>query len=598
MHASHDRHCAQAHDVHLRPYRPTDRTIVRRLVLDCADDGIVPRCLQRHRAALTDLLTRYYLDFEPESCWVVESPSDGVVGYVFGCLSSGRRRRTLLSRIVPAALGRMLIGGALWSCPIVRLIRAGLATWLRGRRIKRRTQRRFPAHLHLGIDPKYRGRGWAGRLVVRFLQHARDHHLPGVHVSVVESNVPARTLFSRHGFVELGRYTAFFPGTWSSVQMRLMGADTSGADSESVPPTASETPTVHASAVRSVLRRQLERLRRWRRLKLPLKAFDSLVSVITGIPIYLQTPFLWFVSLERPVVPEPNEADAERFLVIAPHPDDDILGVGGTLAEAHARGASVRIVYLTSGDANRAAKYLMTLPPLRRAAGYRALGDRREREAVLALRHLEIPADHAIFLNYPDRGLTPMLDRHRAYGNPHRSRFTDRSFAYSEVAFRPSAPYTGEALIQDLVSILGTFQPTVLYMPHPLDAHPDHRAGHRATTIALRRVRAAYPKGSPPHLRCYIVHVFEERWPLPGGRRTALPLSLVPASMADESWVSTELSEAVVRAKLSAIRSHSSQWLTSRQFLAGFVRTNEIYAQAVEREATVQDARNGPHVTG
>ncbi len=596
MRAPHDRPRAQAH-VHIRPYRPADRAIVRGLVLDCADDGIVPRCLQRHRAALTDLLTRYYLDFEPESCWVVESSSDGVVGYIFGCLSSGRRRRTLVLRIVPTALGRMFLGGALWTCPIVRLIRAGLATWLRGRRSKRCAQRRFPAHLHLGIDPKYRGYGWGGRLIARFLQHARENHLPGVHVSVVESNRPARALFSRHGFAELGHYTAFFPGTWSPVEMRLMGADTSRNENKRVPRTASKHPEDHASAIPSLLHRQLARLRRWRRLKLPLKAFDSLVSVITGVPIYLQTPFLWFVSPEKAVVPKPSGAETERLLVIAPHPDDDILGVGGTLAEAHARGATVRIVYLTSGDANRAAKYLITLPPLRRAAGYRALGERREREAVLALRHLEIPADHAIFLNYPDRGLTPMLDRHRAHGNPHRSRFTDRSTAYSEVAFRPSAPYTGEALIEDLLSILGRFQPTVLYMPHPLDAHPDHRAGHRATTLALRRMRTVYPEAPSPEIRCYIVHVFEERWPLPSGRRTPLPLSLVPASMADEPWVSTDLSEPAVRAKLSAIRSHSSQWLTSRQFLSGFVRTNEIYAQNVSTEAAVQDVTDAPHAT-
>jgi N-acetylglucosamine malate deacetylase 1 len=40
----------------------------------------------------------------------------------------------------------------------------------------------------------------------------------------------------------------------------------------------------------------------------------------------------------------------ERVLLIAPHPDDEILGCGGSIAKLAAAGHEVRIAYLTSGE--------------------------------------------------------------------------------------------------------------------------------------------------------------------------------------------------------------------------------------------------------
>lgn len=42
--------------------------------------------------------------------------------------------------------------------------------------------------------------------------------------------------------------------------------------------------------------------------------------------------------------------EGRRILVLAPHPDDDVFSSGGTLLHARAQGASVTVVYLTSGE--------------------------------------------------------------------------------------------------------------------------------------------------------------------------------------------------------------------------------------------------------
>src|SRR5580658_8792423 len=39
-----------------------------------------------------------------------------------------------------------------------------------------------------------------------------------------------------------------------------------------------------------------------------------------------------------------------QVLVIAPHPDDEVLGCGGSIAKLTAAGAQVQVSYLTSGE--------------------------------------------------------------------------------------------------------------------------------------------------------------------------------------------------------------------------------------------------------
>ena len=42
--------------------------------------------------------------------------------------------------------------------------------------------------------------------------------------------------------------------------------------------------------------------------------------------------------------------EATRLLLIAPHPDDEVLGAGGLMQRVRATGGAVRVVYLTDGD--------------------------------------------------------------------------------------------------------------------------------------------------------------------------------------------------------------------------------------------------------
>ena len=61
------------------------------------------------------------------------------------------------------------------------------------------------------------------------------------------------------------------------------------------------------------------------------------------------------MRFSRNLAPQQLPAPAgKRVLVLAPHPDDEMIGPGGTVIQAVAAGCAVRVLYLTSGGANAA----------------------------------------------------------------------------------------------------------------------------------------------------------------------------------------------------------------------------------------------------
>jgi LmbE family N-acetylglucosaminyl deacetylase len=83
-----------------------------------------------------------------------------------------------------------------------------------------------------------------------------------------------------------------------------------------------------------------------------------------------------------------------RWLVLAPHPDDETLGAGALISEAASHGALAGVVYLTDGSGSH--RHVDVLSRQRLIAT-------RRREASLALRRLAGPRCSApLFLDWPD----------------------------------------------------------------------------------------------------------------------------------------------------------------------------------------------------
>ena len=141
-----------------------------------------------------------------------------------------------------------------------------------------------------------------------------------------------------------------------------------------------------------------------------------------------------------------------NILVVAPHPDDEAIGCGGAACLHIARGDRVVTAFLTSGE--------LGLKHLPEAEARRI----REEEATAAARILGTAEPR--FLHLPDWEMGDDVD-------------------LAAAALRP---------------VIELERPGRIYLPHPADDHPDHRASHPIVVAAL----ASWTE-TPPELRGYEV---------------------------------------------------------------------------------------------
>lgn len=86
---------------------------------------------------------------------------------------------------------------------------------------------------------------------------------------------------------------------------------------------------------------------------------------------------------------------AAPAVVFSPHPDDETLGCGGTIARKLQAGAAITVVFMTDGS--RSHSKLMARDKL---------GALRKAEALAATGQLGLSPDDVVFFDYPDQNLT------------------------------------------------------------------------------------------------------------------------------------------------------------------------------------------------
>lgn len=150
-----------------------------------------------------------------------------------------------------------------------------------------------------------------------------------------------------------------------------------------------------------------------------------------------ETPEGYLAQLRHLPVVSPADLLAGRHLVVvAPHPDDESLGLGGLLAAARSVGLGATVVFLTDGEASHVGS--PTYPPSR-------LAQLRQAEAIEAIAALGVPAANAHFFGLGDSRLSSL----------ERAHFM--------------------AAVQRLDDILPDV-PTLLCVTADTDPHSDHRA--------------------------------------------------------------------------------------------------------------------------
>jgi LmbE family N-acetylglucosaminyl deacetylase len=282
---------------------------------------------------------------------------------------------------------------------------------------------------------------------------------------------------------------------------------------------------------------------------------------------------------------------SDRILVLAPHPDDEVLGCGGVLQRAAAMGLPRRVVFLTYGDNNARSFAAYRGRPVVTPEAVIGMAEVRRSEAMAADRTLGLSPDRLTFLGYPDFGTLAIWSAHWGAEPAYRGLRTGATAVPYRDAFRPGASYKGEEILHDLKAVLAEFRPTKLFLSHPGDRHPDHLALYLFTRVALwdlaDRLR--------PEIFPYLIHF--RPWPQPRGLHRSARLTPPELSEAEIPWVELDLAPGEVERKFAALKQHRSQYGYSAPSLSSFVRRNELFGdfpvlrragrRALEEEAAI-----------
>jgi LmbE family N-acetylglucosaminyl deacetylase len=253
-------------------------------------------------------------------------------------------------------------------------------------------------------------------------------------------------------------------------------------------------------------------------------------------------------------------SSATRAIVIAPHPDDGVLGAGGLIERIVSRHGSVDIVEMTSGDA-----FPKGVAAVRRATpltpdSFRWYGTLREREALLAMRRLGVARSRVRLLGFPDEGLCELAND-RSTDAVFSSAYTHRDSPPTPEQVVAGAKYRGADLRRELEELLVAFRPNLVVMPDPHDEHPDHCATHLLVHAA---VDAAVRRGlHQPRMLHYLIHYRD--WPAG------------PAAFAATEFTTLHLSESERSAKRQAMAAYRSQMTVMADFIAAFDRPDERF---------------------
>lgn len=164
-----------------------------------------------------------------------------------------------------------------------------------------------------------------------------------------------------------------------------------------------------------------------------------------------------------------------RVLVIAPHPDDEVLGCGGVMARHADHGDEVYVLVLTRAIPDVLAPEVVE----------QCRRELREAHELLGVSGVQL-------LDYPAPALESIPKRELA-----------------------------DAIRQALLA----FQPELVYLPHRGDIHNDHREVYYATLVAARPINNCPVR----RLLCYET-LSETEWAPPFGDDTFIPTVFVDIS--------------------------------------------------------------------
>ena len=184
------------HGITIRPFKPQDRAALRTICYETSFLGH-PRFFCDNQEIVADVLSIYFTDYEPESCFVAD---DGkmVIGYVMGTKNARQMHKIFLRRIFPGLILKSLCLGVFCRVKTWQFLFNGSLSFLKGEFWMPPVRKRYRALVHINIDKDFRRHGIGHLLVEHYLRYLKEHKIPGVFISTMSEQ--GKVFFVKQGF--------------------------------------------------------------------------------------------------------------------------------------------------------------------------------------------------------------------------------------------------------------------------------------------------------------------------------------------------------------------------------------------------------------
>ncbi len=134
------------------------------------------------------MFCRYYIEIEPDCCFVAVDENDKPVGYIYGAKNFDDYQTEMKKYLQPIS---ELDNGVFLPDALVEMHDHAIY------------KDKYPAHLHIDILPDYQSKGIGSKLINAYCNYLKENGINGVMLIVGSDNDGARRFYERNGFIQL-----------------------------------------------------------------------------------------------------------------------------------------------------------------------------------------------------------------------------------------------------------------------------------------------------------------------------------------------------------------------------------------------------------
>ncbi len=168
----------------MRKFEEKDAEDVKKVCIALADDEWKNNSL--FVEALQDVFCRYYIEKEPENCFVAVDENDQVKGYVLGAKDYETYASRFMEDIVKKSQN-----------PVTQAMGPSSMEAIAS------FSKEYPAHLHIDLLPECQGQGIGRMLLDTLAEHFKKQGIPGLLLDVAKDNTGAIAFYEKCGFSQL-----------------------------------------------------------------------------------------------------------------------------------------------------------------------------------------------------------------------------------------------------------------------------------------------------------------------------------------------------------------------------------------------------------